>query len=104
MTELMAINEGKFTDHARQYIGSALNFGNKDQGFEAQCTPTCGLVGANIWAIAKVNGTIVYPVAGLVNDSEYGYWRTLVPTVLPFPEGGRTGKTLDFFTTCLLFV
>ena len=96
MTELMAINEGKFTDHARQYIGSALNFGNKDQGFEAQCTPTCGLVGANIWAIAKVNGTIVYPVAGLVNDSEYGYWRTLVPTVLPFTDAQTSAMKTNY--------
>lgn len=86
MTELMDVNEGKFTDHARQYIGSALNFGNKDQGFEAQCTPNCGLVGANIWAIAKVNGTIVHTVPGMTNDAEYGYWLTLVPTVLPFND------------------
>lgn len=96
MTELMKINEGKFTDHARQYIGSALNFGNKDQGFEAQCTPNCGLVGANIWAIAKVNGTIVYPVAELVNDAKYGYWRTLVPTVLPFTDAQTSAMKTNY--------
>lgn len=96
MTELMTINEGKFTDHARQYIGSALNFGNKDQGFETQCTPNCGLVGANIWAIAKVNGTIVYPVAELVNDAEYGYWRTLVPTVLPFTDAQTSAMKTNY--------
>lgn len=96
MTLLMDLNEGKFTDHARQYIGSALNFGNKDQGFETQCTPKCGLVGANIWAIAKVNGTIVYPVAELKNDSEYGYWRTLVPTVLPFSDAQKSAMKTTY--------
>lgn len=95
-SRLMSINEGKFTDHARQYIGSALNFGNKDQGFEAQCTPNCGLVGADIWAIAKVNGTIVYPVAELIDDAEYGYWRTLVPTVLPFTDAQTNTMTTQY--------
>lgn len=96
MTELMEINEGKFTDHARQYIGSALNFGNKDQGFEAQCTPTCGLVGANIWAIAKNNGTIVHTIPGLTNDAKYGYWLTLVPTVLPFTDAQTSAMKTNY--------
>lgn len=94
--KLIGYNDGKFTDHARQYIGSALNFGNKDQGFEAQCTPTCGLVGADIWSIAEVNGTIVHTEPVIVNDAEYGYWLTLVPTLLPFSNAQNSAMKTTY--------
>lgn len=73
--------QGNFSDTARWAVGSALNFGNKDQGFEAQCTAKCGLAGAEIWAIAKVNGTIKHTEQKIDSNK---WWYTLVPTVLPF--------------------
>lgn len=80
--------EGNFSDVARWAVGSALNFGNKDQGFEAQCTAQCGLAGAEIWAIAKVNGTIKHTEQKIDSNR---WWYTLVPTVLPF-ENAETNS------------
>ncbi len=92
---LYSLTSGKFTNFARYYIGSALNFGNKDQGFEAQCTPKCGLAGAEIWAIANVNGTIEHTKQ--VIDSE-NWWYTLSPTILPFTKSQITSMSDNYKT------
>lgn len=84
---------GSFTDTARHFIGSALNFGNKDQGFEAQCTAKCGLAGASIWAIANVNGTIKHTLNKIDSNN---WWYTLSPTVLPFDESATASMKTQY--------
>ena len=75
-----------FTDYARYYIGSALNIGNKDQGFEYQCTAKCGLAGSQIVNIALVNGTIKHPVQQVptLGTTNATNWYTLAPSLLPY--------------------
>ncbi|MDE6867570.1 MAG: hypothetical protein K2J83_00295 [Clostridia bacterium] len=86
MFEASSLGDHSFTNYARYYIGSALNIGNKDQGFEYQCTADCGIVGADIVNIALVNGTIRHteqlsPDEAEANDS---WWYMLTPTLLPY--------------------
>ncbi|MCM1545422.1 MAG: hypothetical protein NC033_00130 [Clostridiales bacterium] len=70
-----------FTNHARRNLGTCLPVGNKDQGFEYQCTADCGLDGSDIVAMCLANGTIDHPTQ-TVNKSDY--WHLLVPTALPY--------------------
>lgn len=86
------IGSQSFTDYARYYIGSALNIGNKDQGFEYQCTAKCGLAGSQIVNIALVNGTVKHPIqqvpaVGTVNATN---WYTLAPSLLPYESDVST--------------
>jgi putative aldouronate transport system substrate-binding protein len=78
------LGNGSFTNYARYYIGTTLPIGNKDQGFEYQCTAKCGLAGADIVAIALNNGTIQHPVQQVPTFSTNAKndWYTLVPTSL----------------------
>lgn len=77
-----------YTNYARGIIGSALPIGNKDQGFEYQCTAPCGLDGADVVATALNNGTIQHTT--LKTDATK-WWYTEAPTVLPL----TTGQTSD---------
>jgi putative aldouronate transport system substrate-binding protein len=70
-----------FTNHARRYLGTCLPVGNKDQGFEYQCTATCGIVGSKIVNIALNNGTIKHPFQTIDSSN---YWYTVSPTTLPY--------------------
>lgn len=70
-----------YTGYARSVIGSALPIGNKDQGFEYQCTAQCGIIGADIVNIALNNGTIKHVTQGIDADS---YWFTIAPSMLPY--------------------
>lgn len=86
MFEASNLGNHSFTNYARWYIGSALNIGNKDQGFEYQCTSKCGIVGADIVNIALVNGTIkhtlqISPAEAKANNN---WWYMLTPTLLPY--------------------
>ena len=80
------IGSQSFTDYARYYIGSALNIGNKDQGFEYQCTAKCGLAGSQIVNIALVNGTVKHPVQQVptLGTANATNWYTLSPSLLPY--------------------
>ena len=71
---------GNYTDYARGVVGAALPIGNKDQGFEYQCTAACGLDGASVVAAALNNGTIKH-VQQTVDTNNW--WYTVVPSVLP---------------------
>ena len=71
---------GKYTDYCRGVIGGALPIGNKSQGFEYQCTASCGLKGAEIVSKAILSGAIKHPTQEV---SASTYWYTLVPTTLP---------------------
>ena len=76
-----------FTNHARYFLGSCLNLGIKDQGFEYQCTSKNGIVGSDIVAIALVNGTIKHTTPQINFDN---LWYTLSPTTLPFSTAETT--------------
>lgn len=96
-----------FTNHARKFLGSCLNLGIKDQGFEYQCTSKCGLAGSDIVALAISNGTIRH-TRQIIDKNNM--WYTLAPTTLPFTSGqtgamaddykyvsGKGGEGLNFF-------
>jgi putative aldouronate transport system substrate-binding protein len=80
---LFAATSNNFTNHARQNLGTCLPVGVKDQGFEYQCTATCGLVGSQIVNVALTNGTIQHPVQDIDSSN---YWYTLLPTQLPYAK------------------
>lgn len=76
-----------YTDYARGIVGAALPIGNKDQGFEYQCTADCGLDGAAIVAKALNNKTIMHVVQEVDSSN---WWYTIVPTVLPVSSENAT--------------
>lgn len=87
-----------FTNHARRLLGTCLPLGNKDQGFEYQCTAECGKVGSRIFNIALANGTIKHQYQTLDGTDGNGnyvgggsasnpnLWYTLAPTQLPYTK------------------
>lgn len=90
-----------YTDFARGLIGAALPIGNKNQGFEYQCTAECGLDGAAIVGNGLANGTIKHPTVTVDEDN---LWYTLVPTTLPYSNADATQiKTLYTDITTGLF-
>lgn len=70
----------KYTDYARGVVGAALPIGNKDQGFEFQCTAACALDGSNVVATALNNGTIKHVTLEVDPNN---WWYTEAATVLP---------------------
>lgn len=72
-----------YTNYARGIIGAALPIGNKDQGFEYQCTAKCGLDGAAIVNTAIYTSNVIKHVTQNVGDSDGGWWYTIAPTCLP---------------------
>lgn len=70
----------KYTDYARGIVGAALPIGNKDQGFEYQCTAQCAIDGSNVVATALTNTTIKH-VTQVVDKNNW--WYTEAPTTLP---------------------
>ena len=78
---------GNYTDYARGVVGAALPIGNKDQGFEYQCTAACGLDGAAVVATAINNGTIKHVKQTVDTNS---WWYTVVPSVLPLDSTTST--------------
>jgi putative aldouronate transport system substrate-binding protein len=70
-----------YTDFARGVLGAALPIGNKDQGFEYQCTASCGLEGATNVGINLANGTIQHTTTTIDTSK---LWYTLVPSGLPY--------------------
>lgn len=72
-----------YTDYARKVIGSALPIGNKDQGFEYQCTSQCGLEGASIVDAAINKAGIIKHTYLQVDNPEHNLWYVIMPTLLP---------------------
>ena len=90
----------KYTDYARGVVGAALPIGNKDQGFEFQCTAACALDGSAVVAAALNNGTIKHTTLEVDKNN---WWYTEVPTVLPVTSAQSTAisdqKYLDGAST-----
>ena len=82
---------GNYTDYARGVVGSALPIGNKDQGFEYQCTAACGLEGSEIVSKAIGNGAIKHLELKINTDTEGGsWWYTEVPSAFPLDKDTQT--------------
>lgn len=67
-----------YTNYARWVIGTTLPIGNKDQGFEYQCTADCALEGAAVVSQALLNGTIKHVKLAL--DAGESMWYLIAPT------------------------
>lgn len=67
-----------YTNYARWVVGTTLPIGNKDQGFEYQCTAECALEGAAIVSQALSNGTIKHVKLSL--DEGESMWYLIAPT------------------------
>lgn len=100
MFEASNLGNHSFTNYARYYIGSALNIGNKDQGFEYQCTSKCGIVGADIVNIALVNGTIKHTlqISPAEAEASNNWWYMLTPTLLPYETAVNNIITVSPYT------
>lgn len=72
-----------YTDFARGFLGAALPIGNKNQGFEYQCTAPCALTGASRVGNALANGTVKH-VQLQLSEKISDLWYTSVPTTLPY--------------------
>lgn len=77
-TSINAINN--YTNYARWVVGTTLPIGNKDQGFEYQCTADCALEGAAIVSAAVANGTIKHVKLSLAEGESM--WYLIAPTSL----------------------
>ncbi len=85
-----------YTNYARKVIGSALPIGNKDQGFEFQCTAKCGLDGASIVDAALNKAGIIKHVTQKIDDNEQNnLWYVIVPTLLPLSAEASDELTTD---------
>ena len=73
---------GNYTNYARYYLGSTLNF-LKSQAFEYQCTADVGREGAGHISTAIGLGVIKHPKLAITSDN---YWYTIVPSALPVDE------------------
>ncbi len=100
MFETSSIGNHSFTNYARYFIGSALNLGNKDQGFEYQCTSKSGIVGADIVNIALVNGTIKHTlqISPAEAEANNNWWYMLTPTLLPYETAVNNVITVAPYT------
>ena len=75
-TSISAI--GNYTNYARWVVGTTLPLGNKNQGFEYQCTADCALAGADIVSQAISNGTIKHLELSLADVTSW--WYLIAPT------------------------
>lgn len=106
------VGGNSFSNYARWIIGTTLPVGNKDQGFEYQCSAKCGLAGADIVGIALNNGTIKHVVQQVATTTENATnWYTVVPSVLTFDSDvlaslstATTGVVTGFYGDVNLFV
>lgn len=69
-----------YTNYARWVLGTTLPIGNKDQGFEYQCTADCALDGAAIVSDALAKGAIKHVKLSL--DDSDSMWYMIAPTSL----------------------
>ncbi len=79
---------GNYTDYAREYIGSTLPVGNKDQGYEYQATAKAALNGSKIVGAAIKAGVIKHVVPVLESASQ-STWYLIAPTALPMSKADQ---------------
>lgn len=90
-----------YTNYARKVIGSALPIGNKDQGFEYQCTAECGKNGAQIVDKALNYAGVIKHVYQKIDNPKNNMWYVIVPTLLPLSSSATdflkkdNQKTID---------
>lgn len=84
-----------YTDYARKVIGSTLPIGNKDQGFEYQCTAQCGLDGANIVDAAINKAGIIKHLYQQIDNREKNLWYVIMPTLLPLSSSASSDLAGD---------
>ena len=89
--------KGNYSDYARLIMGTTMPVGNKNQGFEYQCTAECGKAGADIVDMAREAGVIKH----VVNDPKDAEspWYFISPTVYPLSSGNRNTLTNSEQTT-----
>lgn len=80
---------GNYTNYARFVVGTTLPIGNKNQGFEYQCTSACGLDGANVVNVALQNGTINHVKLNIDPKTE-SWWYLIAPTTLALTANNQT--------------
>lgn len=69
-----------YTNYARHILGTTLPIGNKDQGFEYQCTAEVALKGAAVVSAAVANGTIKHVKLSIDKDKGETMWYLIAPT------------------------
>ncbi len=85
----LTINQvGSYTNYARYVLGTTLPIGNKNQGFEFQCTAECGRDGASIVDKAITAGVIKH-VAVDPKDAA-SPWYFISPTAYPLTTNHQT--------------
>lgn len=89
-----------YTNYARYIMGATFPIGNKDQGFEYQCTAQCALDGAGIVSQALANGAIKHVTLSLAEGQSL--WYMIAPTSLALDSNQQANLTNDeqsMFTT-----
>lgn len=80
-----------YTNYARWVVGTTLPLGNKDQGFEYQCTADCALEGAAIVSQALVNGAIKHVALNVTANQ--GTWYLIAPTAYALTTANQSTMT-----------
>lgn len=89
-----------YTNYARYIMGATFPIGNKDQGFEYQCTAQCALDGAGIVSQALANGAIKHVTLSIAEGQSL--WYMIAPTSLALDSNQQANLTNDeqsMFTT-----
>ena len=96
--------KGNYTGYARRILGTTMPIGNKNQGFEYQCTSQCGKDGADIVDKA-VQAKVIKHVVTDPKKAE-SPWYFISPTVYPLAAGSRTtlNNSAQTFISAIYFV
>ena len=85
----LTVNQvGSYTNYARYILGTTLPIGNKNQGFEFQCTAKCGQDGASIVDKAITAGVIKHVVVDTAEAETP--WYFISPTAYPLTSQMQT--------------
>ena len=82
-----------YTNFARYIMGATFPIGNKDQGFEYQCTAQCALEGAGIVSQALANGAIKHVTLSLAEGQSM--WYMIAPTSFALDGSQQAQLTSD---------
>ena len=82
-----------YTNFARYIMGATFPIGNKDQGFEYQCTAQCALEGAGIVSQALANGAIKHVTLSIAEGQSM--WYMIAPTSFALDGSQQAQLTSD---------